>query len=154
MNSLHMKKLAVSTIAAVTLIAAAPAQSATVMSSFNVDITLTSLCSVSTPAPLTFAYTAFQVAAVNSTTPFVVTCVGGLPYTVTLTGANVTDTAVGLAYSLAVASTDPTPGVGTGAAQAYSINGTMAGGQAGTCSLASCNNAASTNSLKTITVTY
>jgi len=154
MKSLQFKNFAASTIAAVALIAsAAPAQAASVISNFNVDITLTSLCSVSTPANLSFSYTAFQATAATATTPFIVTCVTALPYTVGVSGANVTDDAVGLAYSLAV--TAPVGGgTGTGAAQNYSIDGTIPSGQAGTCTSATCTNAAATNNVKTITVGY
>lgn len=149
-----IQKFAASTIAAAALIAAtAPAQAAIVSSNFNVDITLTSACSVSTPVNLAFTYTALQVAPSTATSPFNVICATGLPYTVTLTGTNVTDDAVGLAYSLAL--TAPVGGgTGTGLAQAYSVGGSIAGGQAGTCITASCTNALATNNLKTVTVTY
>ena len=154
MKSFRINKIMASMIASATfVVATAPAQAATVTSSFNVDITLTSLCSVSTPANLTFAYTALQVAASTASTPFSVTCATGLPYTVALSGTNVTDDAVGLAYSLAL--TAPVGGgTGTGAAQAYSVSGTIAGGQAGTCITASCVNTLATNKTKTVTVTY
>lgn len=154
MTSIQMKKFAASAIAATALIAAAmPAQAASVVSNFNVDITLTSACAVSTPTNLTFAYTALQAANATATSPFSVTCVTGLPYTVGVSGANVTDSAVGLAYSLIVAA-PVGGGTGTGAAQGYSIDGTIAGGQAGTCVTATCTNAASINNVKTLTVSY
>jgi len=154
MKYLNMKRFAASTIAATALIvAAAPTQAAIVQSNFNVDITLTSLCAVSTPANLSFAYTTFQAGASVASSPFTVTCANLLPYTVGLSGANVTDDDVGLAYSLAVTAPGG-GGTGTGAAQAYSVDGTIAGGQAGTCITASCTNAAATNNVKTITVTY
>ena len=155
MYSLNLKKSAVSAaiMAAMIGASATPALAASVQSSFNVDITLTSLCSVSTPANLSFSYTAQQATAATATTPFTVTCSNGLPYTVSLSGANVTDDAVGLAYSLAV--TAPVGGgTGTGASQAYSIDGTIAAGQSGTCVTATCTNAAATNKTKTITVNY
>jgi len=154
MKSLTTKKFAISAIAAASLFTAATStQAASVTSTFTVGITLTSLCSVSTPANLTFAYTAFQIPAATASSPFTVTCVNGLPFSVAVSGAAVTDDAVGLAYSLLV--TPPAGGgTGTGASQAYSIDGTIAGGQAGTCTAASCTNAAATNNLKTITVTY
>ena len=142
MKNLNMKKLVASTIAASALfVASAPAQSAAVVSTFNVDITLTSLCAVSTPANLTFAYTAFQVAAATASTPFTVTCADTLPYSVAVSGANVTDDAVGLAYSLAVTAPGG-GGTGTGLAQTYSIDGTIAAGQSGTGTTATCTNAA------------
>ena len=151
----QMKKLVASTITTAALITTAmPAQAAFVSSTFNVDITLTSACSVGTPANLTFSYTALQVAAATATSPFSVTCATGLPYTVTVSGSPVTDDAVGLAYTLAITAPVASPGVGTGAAQNYSVDGSIAGGQAGTCITASCVNTAATNKTKTITVTY
>jgi len=154
MKSLQIKKLLASTIAAAAMIASAPsAQAASVISNFNVDITLTSACSVSTPGNLTFAYTALQAAPATASSPFNITCANLLPYTVGVSGANVTDNAVGLAYSLVV--TAPVGGgTGTGASQIYSIDGTIAGGQAGSCVSASCVNTAATNKAKTVTVTY
>jgi len=154
MNNLQMKKLLASTIAAAAMIASVPsAQAASVISSFNVDITLTSACSVSTPGNLTFAYTALQAVPATATSPFSVTCASGLPYTVGVSGASVTDNAVGLAYSLAI--TAPVGGgVGTGSSQLYSIDGTIASGQAGSCVSATCVNTAATNKAKTVTVTY
>ena len=133
--------------------AAAPAQAASVLSTLNVDITLTSLCQVSTPANLSFAYTSFQATAATASTPFNVTCVSGLPYTVGVSGANVTDDAVGLAYSLAVAAPIG-GGTGTGLSQNYAIDGTIAAGQAGTCTSATCTNALATNNIKIVTIAY
>ena len=152
----QMKKLAVSTIAAAAMFAAtAPAAQAATASSgaFDVDITLTSGCTVATPANLAFTYTSFQVAAATATSPFNISCTTSLPYTVAVSGPAVTDDAVNLAYTLAV--TAPVGGgTGTGAAQAYSIDGSIAAGQAGTCATGSCTNAAATNKTKTVTVTY
>jgi len=147
--------MAVSAITGAMLIAAAPTAQAVaiVQSTFNVDITLTSACSVSTPANLTFAYTALQTTAATASSTFSVTCANGLPYNVGVSGQSVTDSVVGLAYSLVV--TPPVGGgTGTGSAQSYSIDGTIASGQAGTCISASCTNAGSTNSSKIVTVTY
>jgi len=155
MENLRMRKLVISTFAAVAMIAAAPAsQGATVQSNFNVDITLTSACSVSTPGNLSFAYTALQGSASTSSSPFNITCATGLPYSVGVSGANVTDDAVGLAYSLVVTPPLVSPGTGTGSAQIYSIDGTIASGQSGTCITATCVNTAATNKTKTVTVTY
>lgn len=154
MKSLGLKKFAASTIMATALFAAtSPTQAASVISSFNVDINFTSLCSVSTPANLVFNYTAFQTTPATANTPFTVTCVNGLPYTVGLSGANVTDDAVGLLYNLALAA-PAGAGTGTGAAQNFSVNGTIPANQGGTCTSAVCTNALATNNIKTITVTY
>jgi hypothetical protein len=127
---------------------------ATVQSNFNVDITLTSACSVSTPGNLSFAYTALQATAATASSPFSVTCASGLPYSVGVSGANATDDAVGLAYNLVVTPPLVSPGVGTGLSQSYSIDGTIPSGQAGTCITATCVNTAATNKSKTVTVTY
>lgn len=155
MKSLQMKKLAASTFAVAALITAGTpaAQAASVASNFNVDITLTSACSISTPTNLSFAYTALQATNATATTPFSITCPTNLPYTLALSGANVTDDAVGLAYTLAI--TSPLgAGTGTGAAQNFSVDGTIASGQSGTCLTATCTNTAATNKTKTLTVTY
>jgi len=151
----QMKKLAVSTIAAAAMFAAtAPAAQAATANSgaFDVNITLTSACTVTTPGNLAFTYTSLGPAA-TATSPFDIACTTSLPYTVAVSGAAVTDDVVNLAYTLAV--TAPAGGgIGTGAAQAYSIDGTIAAGQAGTCAGASCINTLATNKSKTVTVTY
>jgi hypothetical protein len=57
-------------------------------------------------------------------------------------------TLLGLAYSLAI---NPTGSqVGNGAAQSATITGTIAAGQSGTCSQASC----SATQARTLTITY
>ncbi len=151
MKSLQLKKFAASTIAAALFAVAAPAQAVgTVSTNFNVDITLSPLCSVSTPAPLAFTYTSFQPTAATAATPFTVTCPTGIPYTVGVT-AGATDNAVQLAYSLALSSG---AGTGTGVAQNYAVNGTIASGQGGACTSVPCTNAAATNNVQTITVAY
>lgn len=152
MKNLQLKKLAASTIAATMLLAAASSAQAvgTVSTNFNVDITLSPLCSVSTPAPLAFTYTSFQPTAATATTPFTVTCPTGIPYTVNVT-AGATDNAVQLAYNLALSAG---AGTGTGVAQNYAVNGTIASGQGGACTTVPCTNAKATNNVQTITVAY
>jgi hypothetical protein len=56
-------------------------------------------------------------------------------------------TIVGLNYTLALSQASAT---GNGVTQTYSVNGNIAGGQAGTCSTASC----SGSQTRTLTVTY
>lgn len=155
MKSVQLKKLATSTIVAAVLFAATTsAQAASVVSGgFNVDINLISACNVSTPGALSLTYTALQTTAATATTPFTVTCVTGLPYTVAVSNPNTTDDAVGLLYNLTVAA-PVGGGTGTGVAQNYSIDGTIPAGQAGTCTTASCTNATATNNVKTVTVGY
>lgn len=151
MKNLQLKKLATSTIAAALFAAAAPAQAVgTVSTNFNVDITLSPLCSVSTPAPLSFTYTSFQATPAAATTPFTVTCPTGINYTVGVT-PGATDDAVNLAYNLALSAGS---GTGNGVAQSFAVNGTIPSGQGGACTTVPCTNAAATNNVQTITVSY
>jgi Spore Coat Protein U domain len=152
MKSLQLKKLAGSTIAAAMMLAAASTAqaAATVSTTFNVDITLSPLCSVSTPANLAFTYTSFQPAAALATSPFTVTCPNNMPYTVNVT-TGATDDAVNLTYNLALSAAG---GTGNGTAQSYAVNGTIAPLQGGACTSVPCDNTLATNKLQTITVSY
>jgi Spore Coat Protein U domain len=152
MKSLQLKKLAASTIAATMMFAAASSAQAagTVSTTFNVDISLSPLCSVSTPANLAFTYTSFQATAALATSPFTVTCPTGTAYTVGVTGG-ATDDAVNLTYNLALSAAG---GTGNGVAQSYSVDGTIASGQGGACTTVPCTNALATNNVQTITVAY
>ncbi|HEY5993031.1 MAG TPA: hypothetical protein VIU46_00355, partial [Gallionellaceae bacterium] len=141
------------------------AQAATVNSApFNVTINLTSTCTFTAPTNVVFNYTSFSATVVNATaSTFNVTCTNTLPYTVSLLTSPtllapafpVTDSAVGLAYSLAIAA-PAGGGTGTGLAQAYQVTGTMAAGQAGNCATAggACTNAAATNNTYVVTIVY
>lgn len=111
---------------------------------FVVDVTLTSACSITTPTDVVFAYTSFGGAQVSTGGDFNVSCTATLPYAFTLhNNAGVTaggtptinGTIVGLNYTL----TAPPETTGSGARQ---ITGSMIGGQAGTCGVASCNGTA------------
>jgi hypothetical protein len=157
MKSLQMKKLALSSIAAAAMLASAipSAQAVTATSgNFNVNITLSPSCSVTTPAAINLTYTSFQGTTSTGSSGFSVTCTNSLTYTPTVSGAATTDNAVNLAYTLGL--TAPVGGgTGTGAAQAYTVDATIALGQSGTCnSLTSCTNAAATNQVHTVTITY
>jgi len=158
-----MKKLIFGVLVATAFANPAAAQSTS--GQFDVNITLTSGCSLSAITAVDFAYTSFQGGVANATNGgFSVTCTNNLPYTFGLqSGAGaatppgaatigpITDDAVDLQYSLALSAAG---GTGSGAAQAYSITGTMASGQAGTCNAASCTNAAATNNTHTLIVNY
>lgn len=148
-----MKKLLISAIAAlVTLAAIIPVAQAAATANFNVVINLTSACQITTaPGDITFNYTSLQGSAATPTSSYAVTCTNLLPYTMSVSGASVTDDAVNLAYDLTLSAT---VGVGSGASQPYTVNGNMAAGQAGTCATASCTNALATNKTKTLTITY
>lgn len=119
---------------------------------FAVSVITTPSCQISVaPGPVTFNYTSFQVAPAVASTTFGVRCTTLLPYTMSLDATNVTDDAVNLAYALALSAPG---GSGSGLTQVYSVTGTMAGGQSGTCPTGSCTNAAATNKTRTLTVTY
>ncbi len=155
-----MKKILLASAAAIGLLFGSTGQAATTTGTFNVVINLTSVCTLGTIADVTFDYTSFQNTA---STPnagsgaFNVTCTPGLQYTMALTTTNgggtadVTDDAVNLAYTLTVPAAAQT---GTGAAQAFTVTGSMAANQSGNCATTTCTNAAATNRGKTLTVTY
>jgi spore coat protein U-like protein len=127
---------------------------------FAVSITAPSTCSLtSAPGTMTFNYTSFSTSAALASTTFTATCTNLLPYTLSLdaggtgyTGSftsptgTYTNTATNLTYTLTL----PTPSLGTGAAQAYTITGTMAATQGGKCGSATC----SVTDVHTLTVTY
>jgi hypothetical protein len=93
-----------------------------------------------------FKYTSFQVNPALASTAFGVTCVNGTAYTLSLDAT--TGTLLGLNYSLGVQPTGTQ--TGTGLVKSASINGSMPGGQAGTCSSASC----SATAPRTLTISY
>ena len=136
------------------------ANSATVNDTFDVDITLTPVCSVNVTTNVAFAYTSGQAGAQASTGGDVqVTCTTGAPYTFSLihniTGVApvfpVSDQVTGLQYDLTV------PGGtqnGTGGTQNFQITGNMNGLQPGTCGGGVCVNTTSNNKTYTLVVTY
>jgi spore coat protein U-like protein len=158
-----MRKLIFGALLAIGVIQPAAAQTAS--GQFDVNINLTAGCSLSAITAVDFAYTSFQGGIANATNGgFSVTCTNSLPYTFGLqSGAGaatppgaatigpINDDAVNLAYSLALSAAG---GVGSGAAQGYSVTGTMAAGQAGTCAVSPCNNGAATNNTHTLIVNY
>ncbi len=147
-----MKKLILAALMGFVGFGAGAANAATATGNFNVNITLTSVCQLTGPADLNFTYTSFQVgAATGAGGAFSVKCTNSLPYTIALDSTSVTDDAVNLAYTLALSAAG---GTGNGAAQNYSVTGSMAASQAGTCAVASCTNAAATNKQRTLTITY
>jgi hypothetical protein len=145
---MKMNKRLLTAVAVASMFAAIPAaQAGTATGNFNVTVNLTSKCEISAgPADVAFTYTSFQPGAATSTGgAYTVRCTNTLPYTMSLDA--VAGTVVGLNYTLALSAAS---GTGNGAGQAYSINGTMASGQAGTCALGSC---AGTDA-RVLTVTY
>ncbi|HLX24895.1 MAG TPA: spore coat protein U domain-containing protein [Usitatibacter sp.] len=113
---------------------------------FPVTIVSPASCTISTaPGTVSFTYSAFQAAVSNASTNFGVTCTNLLPYTMALDAT--TAVIAGLQYSLALSSSSAT---GTGAAQAYTVDGTMPANQAGTCGTGSC----ATTQPRTLTISY
>jgi spore coat protein U-like protein len=170
MKQYHLKKIAAVAVALGALGGIGASQGASTSGIFDVTITLNSTCQLGAVTPVTFTY-ASMGAAVNSnggSGAFNVTCTNSLPYTfglqagtaaavppgaATITGF--TDNGVNLTYDLALSAAG---GSGNGAAQPYNVTGTMAGGQAGTCGLASCTNTAgattSTNRQHTLILNF
>jgi len=160
-----MKKLVLAAIVGITAFLSSSAQAqSSASANFNVTITLTSSCTFGAITPVDFAYTSFQATPQNATGGgFTVTCTSGRPFTFGLQAGNgaavppgaatipVTDNALNLAYNLALSAAG---GTGTGAAQPFSVTGTMAASQGGTCAGATCTNAASTNAVQTLIVNF
>lgn len=158
-----MKRLIAASLVAAAL-ASGNAEAGNTSGTFNVNITLTSACTLSAVTDLAFAYTSLQTGAATATGGgFSVTCTNSLPYTFGLqagSGAatppgastvSVTDNAVNLGYTLGLSAAG---GTGNGGAQAYNVTGSMGANQAGTCASASCANAAATNKTQTLIVNY
>lgn len=103
---------------------------------FGVTLVTTNSCQISVPpGNVSFTYTSFQAGPATANTSYGVRCTTALPYTMALDAAS--GTLLGLTYNLSLA--PASSGTGTGATQTYSVNGSIAGGQAGTCGSAVCN---------------
>lgn len=114
--------------------------------SFVPQATINPSCSLSSPpGTLTLNYTSFSTTAVNNSTNFDATCTLTTPYTLALDATS--GTISGIYYTLALSTAS---GTGTGLAQTYSVTGTAAAGQAGTCAGAAC----SASQSRTLTITY
>lgn len=113
---------------------------------FNVSVITTPTCTLtSPPGNVNLVYTSFQAGAASASTTFGVKCTTNLAYTMTLDAS--AGTLVGLSYALALSQGS---GTGTGVAQTYSITGSIAGGQGGTCATAVC----SATAIRTLTISY
>ncbi|MEP7155865.1 MAG: spore coat protein U domain-containing protein [Betaproteobacteria bacterium] len=151
-----MKKILGITLLAMAAMSSGTSHAATnVTGNFDVKITLTSQCSLTLPAAskdVVFTYTSFQAAQANSTGgDFSVACTKSLPYTINIDQATVTDAAVDLQYILTMPAVNNT---GTGATQNFNVSGKILGGQGGTCNAATCDNAASANKTRTLTIGF
>ncbi|MGH6625344.1 MAG: spore coat protein U domain-containing protein [Burkholderiaceae bacterium] len=99
----------------------------------------------STPAPLVLNYTSFSASAVAANTSFAVSCTITTPYTLALDATS--GTLLGLNYTLGLSASS---GIGIGLPQTYSVIGTVAANQSGSCAGASC----SATQVRTITISY
>ena len=154
-----MKKLILASALALVSLFTAPAQAANDSSTLTVTINLTSKCIFGAIAPVVFTYTSFQATVANATGgAFNMKCTSTMPYKIGFTNAPtpapadaVTDDAVNLAYTLGLSAAT---GTGSGVDQVYTVSGSMALGQAGTCLTATCVNTAATNKTRTVYVVY
>ena len=113
---------------------------------FNVSIITIASCTLtSPPGNINLAYTSFQPAPAAASANFGVNCTTGIPYDMALDATS--GTLVGLNYTLALSQSASN---GTGVAQTFSINGSIAAGQAGTCATGSCSGSAP----RILTITY
>ena len=130
-----------------------PLPQSTASSTYPVNIATPATCSMSAPGAVAFGnYLAFGGALAASTT-FGATCTSYLAYTVVVspTGGAI----AGLTYTLLLTPPVGPSGTslnatGTGVLQTYTINGSMAAGQPGTCSAATCTGTVP----HTLTLTY
>ena len=116
---------------------------------FGLSTSVNAVCEISTINDLAFAYTSFGGAATATGGGFTVRCTNTLPFKVGFTNVaspattksvSASANSLGLAYNLGL---DLSAGLtGTGVVKNYSVTGTMVGGQAGTCTTATCNSTA------------
>jgi len=98
------------------------------------------------PSTLTLNYTSFAATPQTATMNFTVDCTRGTSYTLALSPTS--GTLLGLNYTLALSGTAAT---GDGFAQPYTVTGSIAAAQAGTCSTGACT---ATQTGVTVTITY
>jgi hypothetical protein len=156
-----MKKLALTAALAMASLLSQQAFAApapiTQTSNFDVDINLTTGCVISqAPSTVSFTYTAFATSAqpLDTNGTFKVKCTNNLNYGLTLDSAGAyTDTATNLTYTLSLSGAGA---AGNGGDQTYTITGSMAAGQGGSCAAsgASCTNAGGPGKTRTLTLTY
>ena len=107
------------------------------VTSFGVSASIQHSCYFSSsPTPLVINYTSFRTTAATGTSNFQLSCTYNTPYTLTVGPPN-TGTLLGIAYTLTPSAPS---GTGTGGGQTFSVNGSAAAGQSGTCATASCTN--------------
>jgi spore coat protein U-like protein len=113
-----------------------------------VTIINTASCQFTTPpGTITFNYTSFQTTAATASTPYSVRCTNSVSYTPTLSAPG--GTLLALPYTLTLSNSATV--TANGLPQNYTINGTIASGLSGTCSVATCT---SLPQARTLTITY
>lgn len=151
MRNVLLKSLLAATSLAMTV---PVAQSATTSNTFNVSVTLTSMCEATNSGSTTVAfgtYTAFQQSALSATgVSLTFRCTRGFaPTGMAFDTVNGTAAGVGVLGGLQYALTAATPvttngtaasatSIGTGDTVTYGISGSMPADQAGACSTSSC----------------
>jgi hypothetical protein len=157
-----MKKFAISAIAVAATMLIGSANAAGVDSpqnaTFNVNLTLVPKCIIATATEgassatvgnITISYNAFGDAK-SSGNSFVVRCSTSLPYGMTLDHTSVTDGATGLAYTMALTTSDAADGsspngtlasqTGSASGNTYYVKAYVPAGQAGTTTAGTANN--------------
>jgi spore coat protein U-like protein len=167
MKQFQLKKWMAVAAALGTVSLAGTSMAGSATQNFDVNISLTTVCTLGSVTALDFAYTSLQGGAATATGGnFSVTCTNGHAYTFGLveggggaapgtpglTGITpAADAVLGLTYTLTTSAAGAT---GNGVAQAFTVNGSMAGGQSGTCAGAVCSNAASGNKTHTLVLNF
>ena len=114
---------------------------------FGTTVSKPSYCWLSTPpSAMTINYTAFSASNQTGTSNFKASCTQNTTYTLSLDATSAV--LLGLRYTLALSNTGTI--TGTGFEQSHSVTGTIAAGQAGTCTTGSCTGMQA----RTLTVTY
>ncbi len=104
------------------------------LASFGVSASIQHSCYFSTsPAPLVLNYTSFSASPATGSAGFALSCTYNTPYTLTIPTA--TGTLLGVNYSLTLSAAS---GTGTAGPQNFTVNGTAAANQAGTCTSGAC----------------
>jgi len=114
---------------------------------FDINVTTLESCVLSrAPGNIQFDYTSFQTSTSDApATSFDVNCTKGTSYVMSIDAY--TGTLLNLAYALKLPIKNA---IGTGLAQTFSLGGSMAAGQSGTCASASCTG----TDVRTLTITY
>jgi hypothetical protein len=152
-----MKKLILPVLLGLSAAFFGPAQAATSLpgAGFNVDVTLTSACKLTTaPGNIALSYTSLG-GANSATTSFAVQCTDGLAYTFALDAANANTLGLTIPLLLRDSGDAATVAGGTqsgAAATTYLIKASVTAGQQGTCatSPATCTSSVA----RTLTVSY